>query len=227
MEHNSWLRRACDVIHVLASLATALTLFFAVFPQLQPRNTNYLQMANAGDLDAQMFLAEHYFEVGDIQESHYWYKLAAMSYGDHQGAALNNVAYIGLTYGYYNLSLQEYQSKALSMFKEAAARGDRTAVQNVYTLVKQLGEGNTTIDYEMELAWAIQVSARYGISLESVTESDIMWAYEQFQIDIESGYICEDGLVVYEGIGLFPYKDAFKEKEKTYKSYEYKIVNGS
>ena len=154
-EHSRWLKMTGNVIHILASLATALTLFFAVFPQYQPFNRNYVQMANAGDVEAQMFLAEHYYEVGENKESHYWYKIASMYYGDHQAAALNNVAYIGLTYEYYNDSLQDYESKALNMFKKAAVLGNKAGVQNMYTLLKEMGEDTTAADYEMELAWVI------------------------------------------------------------------------
>lgn len=226
-ERNSWLKLACEVIHVLASLATALTLFFAVFPRYQPFNKNYVQMANAGDTEAQMFLAEHYFEVGDVQESHYWYKLAAMSYGDHQAAALNNVAYIGLTYGYYNDSLLDYQNKALNMFKKAAALGDKAAVQNMYTLLKQLGEENTAIDYKAELAWVIQVSYHFGVHIDGLSESEIKWALEQFQLNESVAYITEDGWLYYDGIGIYPSDDAFVERSVTYNSYAYHEGTGS
>ena len=221
-ERNSWLKSACEVIHVLASLATALTLFFVVFPRYQPFNKNYVQMANAGDTEAQMFLAEHYFEVGDVQESHYWYKLAAMSYGDHQAAALNNVAYIGLTYRYYNDSLLDYQNKALNMFKKAAALGDKAAVQNMYTLLKQLGEENTAIDYEAELAWVIQVSYHFGVHIDGLSESEIKWALEQFQLNESIAYATDTGWVYYDDIGIYPRDDAFAEKSVTYNSYVYR-----
>lgn len=53
-ERSSWLKITFEIIHLIASLATAITLLFAVFPKLQPFNINYTQMANAGDVEAQM-----------------------------------------------------------------------------------------------------------------------------------------------------------------------------
>lgn len=212
---------------MVASLATAITLLFAVFPKLQPFNTNYTQMANAGDAEAQMFLAEHYYEVGDVQESHYWYKIASMYSGDHQAAALNNVAYIGLTYGYYSDSLLDYQSKALNMFKKAAALGDKVAVQNMYTLLKQLGEENPAIDYEAELAWVIQVSYHFGVHIEELSESDVKWALEQFQLNEYTAYATDMGWIYYDEIGIYPKDDAFAEKSETYNSYLYRAESGT
>ena len=168
-----------------------------------------------------MFLAEHYYEVGDVKESHYWYKIASMYFGDHQATALNNVAYIGLTYGYYSDSLPDYQSKALNMFKKAAALGDNAAVQNMYTLLKRLGEENSVIDYEAELAWVIQVSYHFGIHIDGLSETDIQWALEQFQLNEYTAYATDMGWIYYDEIGIYPREDAFAEKAKTYNSYLY------
>ena len=220
-ERSSWLKITFEIIHLVASLATAITLLFAVFPKLQPFNINYTQMANAGDVEAQMFLAEHYYEVGDVKESHYWYKIASMYSGDHQATALNNVAYIGLTYGYYSDSLLDYQNKALNMFKKAAALGDKAAVQNMYTLLKRLGEENSTIDYEAELAWVIQVSYHFEIHIDGLSETDIQWALEQFQLNEYTAYATDMGWIYYDEIRIYPREDAFAEKAKTYNSYLY------
>ena len=225
-ERSSWLKITFEIIHLVASLATAITLLFAVFPKLQPFNINYTQMANTGDVEAQMFLAEHYYEVGDVKESHYWYKIASMYFGDHQATALNNVAYIGLTYGYYSDSLPDYQSKALNMFKKAAALGDKAAVQNMYTLLKVLGEDTTAVEYEKELTWVIQVSYHFGIHIDGLTETDIKWALEQFQLKEYTAYATGEGWVYYNEIGIYPKEDAFAEKADTYDSYLYCVECG-
>lgn len=204
------------------SLVLSIAAFFlALFPQINPLNSNYVERAEAGDVEAQMFLAEHYFEVGENKSSHYWYKIASMYPGNHQAAALNNVAYIGLTYGYYSDSLLDYQSKALNMFKKAAALGDKAAVQNMYTLLKQLGEENPAIDYEAELAWVIQVSYHFGIHIDGLSETDIKWALEQFQLNEYTAYATDMGWIYYDEIGIYPREDAFAEKAKTYNSYLY------
>lgn len=206
-----------------ALLISLLTFAYTFFPQLNLYNANYIDLANAGDVDAQMFLAEHYFEVGENQDSHYWYKVASMYSGDHQATALNNVAYIGLTYGYFNDSLLDYQNKALIMFKKAAALGNKAAVQNMYTLLKQLDKENTTINYEAELAWVIQVSYHFGVHIDGLSESEIKWALEQFQLNKSVAYITEDGWLHYDGIGIYPSDDAFVEKSVTYNSYVYRV----
>jgi len=172
-------------------------------------------------VEAQMFLAEHYFEVGENQDSHYWSKIASMYSGDHQAAALNNVACIGLTYEYYSDSLLDYQNKALNMFKKSAALGNEAAVQNMYTLLKELGENHTAIDYEAELAWVIQVSYHFGVHIDELTESEIKWALEQFQLNESLAYATDAGWVYYDNIGMYPMDDAFAEKKSTYNSYIY------
>lgn len=220
-EHRSWVKLTGNVIHILASLATALTLFFAVFPQFQPFNRNYVQMANAGDVESQMFLAEHYYEVGENEESHYWYKIASMYPGNHQGAALNNVACIGLTYKYYNDSLLDYQSKALNMFKKAAALGDKAAVQNMYALLKEMSEDTTAVDYQKELAWVIQVSHQFGVDVDGLSDAEVEWAFEQFQLNEHTAYVTEEGWISYDTIGIYPEDNAFEEKDTSYNSYIY------
>lgn len=221
MEENRNCKKSPQVISWVAFAISILTFLYTFFPQLNWYNTNYTDRANAGDVEAQMFLAEHYFEVGENKDSHYWYKIASMYSGAHQAAALNNVAYIGLTYGYYNDSLLDYQNKALNMFKKAAALGDKAAVQNMYTLLKEMGKDTTAADYEMELAWVIQVSYHFGVHIEGLSESEIKWALEQFQLNEHTAYVTEDGWIFYDGIGIYPEDNAFVGKDTTYNSYIY------
>lgn len=210
------------------SLVLSIAAFFlALFPQINPLNSNYVERAEAGDVEAQMFLAEHYFEVGENKDSHYWYKIASMYFGDHQAAALNNVAYIGLTYGYYNDSLMDYQNKALNMFKKAAALGDKAAVQNMYTLLKELGKENAAVDYEQELAWVIQVSYHFGIQIGELSETEIKWALEQFHLSEYTAYATDMGWVYYNEIGIYPKEDAFAQTAENYDSYLYSIESNT
>ena len=214
------------IINGITFVLSVVAFILALLPQINPLNSNYVERAEAGDVEAQMFLAEHYFEVGENKDSHYWYKIASMYPGDHQAAALNNVAYIGLTYGYYNDSLLDYQGKALNMFKKAAALGDKAAVQNMYTLLKALGEETTAVEYEKELAWVIQVSYHFGIHIDGLTEADIKWALEQFQLKEYTPYATDEGWVYYDEIGIYPCDDAFAEKTDTYDSYLYHGLRG-
>ena len=197
-------------------------LILSLFPQINPLNRNYRARAEAGDTKAQMFLAEHYYSVGDIEESDYWYKIAAMTYGAHRAAALNNVAYIGMTYGYYDEKIFDYQSKALDMFREAAYLGNSVAVQNMYTFLKECQSTNVPeIDYQSEITWVIRVAEYYGIFLARLDAQERNAALAAFHLDRDSGIVSADGYAVYPGVGIFPEEDAFSKFDKQYSSYLY------
>ena len=86
------------IIPYISLVLSIVAFMFSTFPQTNPFNTNPLEKANAGHSKSQMFLAHHYYEIGDIEESYYWYKIASTTNGKYQAAALNNLAYLELTY---------------------------------------------------------------------------------------------------------------------------------
>lgn len=211
----------------LALFLSMLTFAYTFFPQLNLFNSNYIDRANAGDIDAQMFLAEHYYEVGDIKESHYWYKIAAMSDGDHKGAALNNIAYIGITYKYYGESIEEYYETALSLFRKAICYGDKCAVSNYYELLTSHKDQWSTIDYDKELAWFIHVCNTYGFEFDEITSADVEWAKTQFPFDPARLNASTTGLAYDINLGPFPCDDPFSKIDTDYHSYAFQVSDPS
>ena len=68
-----------NVLGVLASiislLMSGLALLFSIKPTLIPGNMNYEQRALAGDVEAQMFLGDYCYQIGDVQKSVYYYSM--------------------------------------------------------------------------------------------------------------------------------------------------------
>ena len=97
MKDKRWL----DIFNAICSSVTALAALFALiivlYPQTKLSNANHIELANAGVVDSQMFLANHYYRIGNLSESVYWYSIASQAEGNHQGKAINNLAYIYLT----------------------------------------------------------------------------------------------------------------------------------
>lgn len=118
------------------SLIVSIVVFLvATFPQLNLLNTNPIAKANAGHSKSQMFLAHHYYEIGDIEESYYWYKIASTTNGKYQAAALNNLAYLELTYLKTNNASINYIDKALKALNVAIELDSTTALKNRYILL--------------------------------------------------------------------------------------------
>lgn len=123
------------IIPYISLVLSIIAFVFSTFPQTNPFNTNPLEKANAGHSKSQMFLAHHYYEIGDIEESYYWYKIASTTNGKYQAAALNNLAYIELTYLKTNDTEINYLDKSLKVLDNAIELGDKTALENQYILL--------------------------------------------------------------------------------------------
>lgn len=136
------------------SLLVSIVVFLvATYPQLNLLNTNPIAKANAGHSESQMFLAHHYFEIGDIEESYYWYKIASTTKSKYQATALNNLAYLELTYLRSNDMEIDYLDKAFKVLDNAVELGDKTALENIYILLLANDEKFfTNIDYWSELS---------------------------------------------------------------------------
>ena len=123
---SDWLA-ACSL--VVAIIALVLT----VNPKIIPWNRNHTERANAGDVYSQMFLAEHYFEIGDFSEAIYWYKIASIEPSKYQKYAYNNLGYLyaegfGLSdfenNGFHRLEM------ALDLFIKASDTGVEAGTNN-------------------------------------------------------------------------------------------------
>ena len=123
------------VLSAFSLIVSIIVFLVATYPQLNLLNTNPIAKANAGHSESQMFLAHHYFEIGDIEESYYWYKIASTTKGEYQATALNNLAYIELTHLKTNDTEINYLDKSLKVLDNAVELGDKTALENQYILL--------------------------------------------------------------------------------------------
>lgn len=149
-----------EIIQLIAVVCTVATLYFSLYPQAKPNNSNLLEMANAGDYQSQIELAHFYYETGDFSEAVYWYKVALISNDDanHSVLALNNLGYLySRGYGLASeaVSEQERLEIALSLFDKAINTKDAdenlsTAAMNKYLLLITFGE-DMFDDYETKL----------------------------------------------------------------------------
>lgn len=128
------------ILSIISIVLSILAFLFATFPQINPFNSNPIEKANAGHSKSQMFLAHHYYEIGDIEESYYWYKIASTTNGKYQADALNNLAYLELTYLKTNDTSINYIDKALKSLNVAIELDEVTALKNKYTLLLSSSE---------------------------------------------------------------------------------------
>ncbi len=128
------------IIAILSFILAVCSFLIATFPQINPFNNNIVAKAEAGDLKSQIMLAEHYYEIVDISESIYWYKIASAQESYYQAAALNNLAVI-----YANSDpIIEWDSyvyiKAYKIFLKAGDLGETAALRNAYILLHAVPE---------------------------------------------------------------------------------------
>lgn len=140
------------VISAVSLIVSIIVFLVATFPQINLLNTNPIAKANAGHSESQMFLAHHYYEIGDIEESYYWYKIASTTKGKYQATALNNLAYLELTYLKTNDTSINYIDKALKALDFAIEFDETTALKNKYILLLSNSEVFfKDIDYSTEI----------------------------------------------------------------------------
>lgn len=112
-----------------------LTLFFTLYPQHKPSNTDYLEMANAGDIESQVKLADLNYKIGHLDNALYWYEIAALEESEYQGIALNNLSSIYLNHTECSVWKTNVYRDCMNMFQNAAESGLDLAAQNLYLLL--------------------------------------------------------------------------------------------
>lgn len=153
---HEWINTLLSAIGIIIALSTFIFgYYYQALPQKQPGNDNIIAKANAGDTNSQLFLAHHYYEIGDIKESIYWYKIASLDKRNiNYAAALNNLALLYLDQEYLPVKKgNHYHEIERSLFTLSAKNGSPVGRKNLYLLLVSTPEELwTEINYSQELA---------------------------------------------------------------------------
>lgn len=160
-----------------ALLISIISLLLSVFPQLNPFNDNLIEKANAGDISSQMFLADLYYEIGNTGESVQWYSIASSHTGNHQASAINNLAYIYLTYDSFDITRQSNEHDAMKMFRVAAELGEVDAAKNLYILLVSNPSELFGKEYSEALNYAENILHANNIDIDSLDVYKTQWEY--------------------------------------------------
>lgn len=211
-----WAQNNADIIQLvfsfiqlIAVVCAALTLYYSVNPQNRPGNTNWTEMANAGDTESQLKLAEFNYDIGEFSESAYWYKVLLTS--DCKEKEYKCIAYNNLGWLYahgYGLSSDATTAKdrlnyALTLFQNSAVLAEshdniKTARWNEYILL--ITFGSDIFDYyEMKRANAEEKLSYYcvGGEMNIVPERKIKTQELIFTNDVmQTGWIDSNTYIV-------------------------------
>lgn len=180
-------RRWLDIFNAICSSITALAALFALiivlYPQIKPSNANHAELANAGVVDSQMFLANHYFEIGNLSESVYWYSVASQTEGEHQAKAINNLACIYLTSENFNAIRGNNYLDAMNMFQVAAGLGEIDAAKNLHILLIANPAEQFGADYTEVLESSKNALIDKGVDLALFDKYKTHWEY----VEISTG----------------------------------------
>lgn len=163
------------IVAILALAVAVVSLLFTFFPQLNLLNDNHIEKANAGDVKSQMFLANLNYEVGNTSESVYWYSVAITHSGNHQGKALNNLAYIYLLNDEFYITRNENYRDAMKLLRSAAELGEVDAAKNLYILLASNPQELFGEDYSSMMAFAKETLEDNGIVWEELPQTE--WEY--------------------------------------------------
>lgn len=95
-------------------------------------NSDFLRRAKAGDVFAQVYVADYYHELGNEEDCLYWYMIAS-DYNDRYGCvAKNNLAYLYWQKHKSEGDLEDYLPRIYSLLKESALGGNKTGMENLY-----------------------------------------------------------------------------------------------
>ena len=125
-----------DITVLITLVISIFSFVFSTWPQCNFLNKNFEARANAGDNKSQLFLAHHFYEVGDTGKSLYWYKIVTTNKSyKHYGLAMNNLACI-----YLNADLpvgngKHYHKIEYDLLNESAKAGSKEGRRNLYLLL--------------------------------------------------------------------------------------------
>lgn len=171
----------CNLLTSLSTLLSCffacLTLYFALYPQHKPSNTNYLEMANAGDVKAQVKLADLSYKTGQIDNAIYWYSIAALENSEYQGIALNNLASIYLNHESHSVLKTNVYYECMDMFSLSMESGKYEAAQNLYMLLISNPHEYFGDRHDVELQNAEEFLSSYEDILQELAQYEIQWNF--------------------------------------------------
>ena len=222
---SDWLdliSKAVSILGFLSIILTAISLIWTVCPQCFFWNNDLPGKANAGHVESQMLLAEHYYEVGEYDDAIYWYKIASSSSGEYQPIACNNLGFLyAKGYGLSNESGMEVYRypKALRLFAEAYDAGQATTDNELLSIIED--NGTDTLRYFWDECYTDSendsetMSAWRGIAESSKTESS--QTYKSFET--YKGVAFQEGDTYYTYSGPYTGLDENGSLLRTYHSY--------
>ena len=179
--HNNQLTSFFKGFAFVITFAISVTAFiFSTWPQFNPFNRNMEARAKAGDTEAQVFLAHHYYEVGDYDNSIYWYKVATMDKKSKNYAnSLNNLAFLYLNY--CDLAMEKgnhYHEIERGLFTLSAKNGSSFGRRNLYLLLVSTPEDQwTEINYVNELRMIKQLLIDNNEWSDDLSSFETGWEY--------------------------------------------------
>lgn len=218
--------KASHIATTLSSISVVIaivTLAISMYPQLIWKNTNHIEKANSGDIYSQIFLADHYYEIGEYNDAIYWYKVASTTKNHNLSyIAYNNLGFLyAKGYGISDFNEDWYRlEKALSLFIKAA-KYSKTAIDNLCILLKTSSRNdfpnisNTQYE-ELLLQYDINNSIE-SISYEysDISLGPILWKDNKKYVGGQ--YVLESN-----GIGKYFYRVyTYKESNVVLEQYKY------
>lgn len=181
MKNKQWLDKVNAICSALSALAALLALVIVLYPQIKPSNTNHIELANAGNINSQMFLADHYYEVGDLSQSVYWYSVASQTDGEHRAVAINNLAYIYLSYEQFHITKVDIYGDVARMFSTAADSGNVIAAKNLYILLVSNPADLFSAQHDDYIEIAKKVLSVHDDVWDEVQQYASTWEYLEMQ----------------------------------------------
>lgn len=173
-----------SLVALISCSLAFLTLFFTLYPQHKPSNTDYLEMANAGDIESQVKLADLNYKIGHLDNALYWYEIAALEESEYQGIALNNLSSIYLNHTECSAWKTNVYRDCMNMFQNATEAGLDLAAQNLYLLLISNPPDYFGKQYSTMLDYVEEQLADNEDVLRNLSQSEVQWTYIE-TIDLE------------------------------------------
>lgn len=98
-------------------------------------DADYFHRAQAGDTYAQAYIADYYHELGNDDDSLYWYKAASSYNNNYASIACNNVAFLYWQKYKASENLKEYLPRIYALLKKSAMGGNKVGEKNLCTFL--------------------------------------------------------------------------------------------